>query len=173
LPLSPRSPFTPVAGTSDGLFAYRMHDGALVSSLPGHCVFLYLAVDAAASTLYFCDAVNSISSARWDAASSTFVLDGRVPSIDAGQSFRPLTVVPPAHGKSTSHLVVGTCYSPVLRIYSLPDHVLVHTHTLAGKGMRVEGLAADPCGTALVVCDGHSSNVLILAWPLPGMPALA
>jgi hypothetical protein len=43
-------------------------------------------------------------------------------------------------------------------------------HTLVG--MQVMGLAADPSGTALAVCDGVSKAVHVLPWPLPGMPAL-
>jgi len=36
-------------------------------------------------------------------------------------------------------------------VLSLPGLALVHTHRL--EGMQVWGLAADPCGTALAVCD--------------------
>ena len=33
------------------------------------------------------------------------------------------------------------------------------------------GLAADPSGTALAVCDGGASKTIhVLPWPLPGMP---
>jgi len=34
------------------------------------------------------------------------------------------------------------------------------------------GLAADPWGAALAVCDGASQSTHVLAWPLPGMPQL-
>ena len=53
---------------------------------------------------------------------------------------------------------------------SLPGLALVHTHRL--EGMQVTGLAADPLGGAVVVCDRESGATHIIAWPLPGMPPL-
>ena len=38
------------------------------------------------------------------------------------------------------------------------------------QGAAVCGLAGDPAGSALVVCDAASGAALVLAWPLPGMP---
>ena len=78
--------------------------------------------------------------------------------------------MPPARGKSVSHLVVGTADSPELLVLSLPGLALVHTHRL--EGMEVKGLVADPWGRALAVCDAASKNLHVLAWPLPGMPPL-
>ena len=78
--------------------------------------------------------------------------------------------MPPAPGLRTLYLIVGTCDTPTLRVLSLPDRRLVHTHTL--EGMKVRGLAADPSGTALAVCDNKSEAVHVLPWPLPGKPAL-
>jgi hypothetical protein len=34
------------------------------------------------------------------------------------------------------------------------------------------GLAADPSGTALAVCDYESKAIHVLPWPLPDMPPL-
>ncbi len=85
-------------------------------------------------------------------------------------SDRPLAMMPPASGLRTFYLIVGVCYSSTLHILSLPDRRLVHTHTL--EGMVVRGLAADPSGTALAVCDYASKAVHVLPWPLPDMPAL-
>jgi len=64
----------------------------------------------------------------------------------------------------------GTFFSLELRVLSLPGLALVHTHRL--EGMKVWGLAADPCGMALAVCDLASQSTHVLAWPLPGMPQL-
>jgi hypothetical protein len=72
--------------------------------------------------------------------------------------------------RHTSYLVVGTLGEPTLRVLSLPDRRLVHTHTL--EGMKVMGLAADPSGTALAVCDAAFKAIHVLLWPLPGMPPL-
>jgi len=55
-------------------------------------------------------------------------------------------------------------------VLSLPGLALVHTHRL--EGFAVVGLAADPWGTALAVCDDASNSTHVLAWPLPGMPQL-
>ena len=88
---------------------------------------------------------------------------------------RPLVVVPPAPGKLISHLVIGdlnaTSKGSELRVLSLPELALVHTHSL--EGIALCGLAADPWGCALAVSDGVSRVTHVLAWPLPGMPLLA
>ena len=78
--------------------------------------------------------------------------------------------MPPAPGKSVSHLVVGTAGEPELLVLSLPGLVLMHTHRL--DLMKVMGLAADPWGGALAVCDAASEALHVLTWPLPGMPLL-
>ena len=80
---------------------------------------------------------------------------------------RPLAVVPPVPGKKVSHLVVVGSVPKELLVLSLPDLVLMHTHIL--EGMEVKGLAADPWGGALVVCDAVFQSVHVMAWPLPGM----
>jgi len=81
-----------------------------------------------------------------------------------------LAVMPAPPGKRTAHLIVGTHGTSELRVLSLPSLALVHTHTL--EGMKLRGLAADPWGAVLAVCDGVSSSVHVMAWPLPGMPQL-
>lgn len=83
---------------------------------------------------------------------------------------RPLAVVPPLPGKGVSHLVVVGAVPKELLVLSLPGLTLIHSHIL--EGMKVKGLAADPWGGALVVCDAASQAVHVLAWPLPGMPPI-
>ena len=46
-------------------------------------------------------------------------------------------------------VVVGSIGSPVLRVVSIPDLALVHTHTI--ERMMVVGLAADTGGAVLAV----------------------
>lgn len=89
---------------------------------------------------------------------------------DAGVEphYRPVIVMPAARDGRHSYLIVGTIDSPLLRVLSLPDLRLVHSHVL--EGMQVTGLAADPNGTSFVVCDAASQAVHVLAWPVPGMP---
>ena len=95
---------------------------------------------------------------------------GPVAYAGGADELRPLAVMPPAPGKRTSHLIVGSWHTPELRVLSLPGLALVHTHRLVG--MEVIMLAADPCGTALAVSDLASESTHVLAWPLPGMPLL-
>jgi hypothetical protein len=98
------------------------------------------------------------------------VSEGVVEAAGDTSYWRPLAVVPPDPGQRTSYLVVCTLNSHTLLVLSLPDRHLVHTHTL--EGIEVMGLAADPSGTALTLCDGVSEAVHVLPWPLPGMPPL-
>ena len=112
---------------------------------------------------------HSVSAFRWDGDGAALVAEGAVEAAGTEDNWRPLAVVPPAFGLRTSYLVVGNTYSPTLRVLSLPDRRLVHTHEL--EGMQVRGLAADPSGTALAVCDFTSQAIYVLPWPLPGMEA--
>lgn len=86
-----------------------------------------------------------------------------------------LAVVRPAPGKRVAHLIISCAACapapPVLRVLALPDHALVHEHCLE-PGVLIGGLAADPIGSALAVCDASSGAILVLPWPLPGMAAL-
>ena len=102
-----------------------------------------------------------------DAAGGNLCAAGPVTAAGSDFEGRSLVVVPPASGKNVSHLVVGTLGTPRLLVLSLPDLILVHTHSLVGMG--VLGLAADPWGRALAVRES-SSSIHVLAWPLPGMP---
>ena len=72
---------------------------------------------------------------------------GAVSAAGQGRGSCVLAVVPPpSRSKQRSHLVVGSHGSPVLRVVSIPDLALMHTHTL--EGMMVVGLAADPSGAS-------------------------
>ncbi len=160
----------------DKLHAHRLSDGVLVASaIVPWCSFL--ASDPATSTVYACvynerfgvfDENFIVVAFRWNGVK--LVKDGKVEAAGATNNHRPLAVMPPAPGLRTSYLVMGTLDSPTLIVLSLPDRRLVHTHTL--EGMQVVGLAADPSGTALAVCDYSSKAVHALPWPLPGMPAM-
>jgi hypothetical protein len=87
----------------------------------------------------------------------------------------PLAIVPPAVGRRCAHLVVGDKFKDGLRVISLPDLRLIHTHVLTG--MQIMGLAADAYASdVLIVCDSAAAEgagrAHVLAWPLPGMPEL-
>jgi hypothetical protein len=145
---------------------HQVADGALVAATHTE-VPTFIAFDPATSTSYVSTG-KQVTAFRWNG--SALVSEGVVHAAGSTCDWRPLAVVPPAPGKRTSYLVVGTYTTPTLHVLSLPDRRLVHTHTL--EGMIVMGLAADPSGTALAVCDSASEAIHVLPWPLPGMPPL-
>jgi hypothetical protein len=157
------------------LYVLRLSDGTYTASVAVREPS-FIAADPVYATLYvstFIDEYNDfcgVTTFRWDGAALVF--DGFVEAAGSTNNYRPLAVVPPASGQHssgqcTSYLVVGTFYSPTLHVLSLPDRRLVYAHEL--EGMQVTGLAADPSGTALAVCDRASKSIHVLPWPLPGM----
>jgi hypothetical protein len=152
------------------LHVHRLSDGVCAASAEAdHAT--YVASDPAAGAVYastWASPFYVVSAFRWDGAA--LLADGVVEAAGTDDDDRPLAVMPPTPGRHTSYLVAGTFGKPTLRVLSLPDRCLVHTHTL--KGMELTGLAADPSGTALAVCDRASKAIHVLPWPLPGMPPL-
>jgi DNA-binding beta-propeller fold protein YncE len=152
------------------LRVHRLSDGVRVASANA-VLATYVAADPASGTVYVSTVARSsreVSAFRWDGAA--LVAEGVVGAAGTAVDDRPLAMLPPTPGRHTSYLVVGTRLKPTLRVLSLPSRRLVHTHTL--DGMLVTGLAADPSGTALAVCDYTSNAIHVLPWPLPGMPPL-
>jgi hypothetical protein len=154
----------------DKLHVHRLTDGVRVASAKAVWA-TYVAVDQASGTVFVSTVARfsrEVSAFRWDGAA--LVADGVVEAAGTAGEDRPLAVMPPTPGRLTSYLVVGTRFKPTLRVLSLPDRRLIQKHTL--EGMEVTGLAADPSGTALAVCDAASKAIHVLPWPLPGMPPL-
>jgi hypothetical protein len=152
------------------LHVHRLSDGVRVASAEAKGT-TYVAADPASGMVYASTRVFPswvVSVFRWDGAA--LVEEGVVEAAGTADKGRPLAVMPPTPGRHTSYLVVGTHGKRTLRVLSLSDRRLVHTHTL--EGMGVMGLAADPSGTALAVCDRASKAIHVLPWPLPGMPPL-
>ena len=155
------------------LLVHRLTDGLRLHSIAAPRIGSYMATDPVTEAMYsggFCDGICSVLSWRWAADGSGLQCDGPVAAAGTAVVSRPLAVMPPAPGKLTSYLIVGVRDAHQLRVLSLPGLALVHEHTL--KGMHVVGLAADPWGGALAVCDAASRTAHVLAWPLPGMPPL-
>ena len=168
------------------LHAHRLDDGTLLASAPAAQAPSFVAVapphaaELDGKALVFVSAHPSPLVFEWDSG-----LGALRPLHDspAGAALmraagstgrdRPLAVMPPPawpghSGATRCHcLVVGSLRTASLRVLALPSLTLVHEHTLA-DGVEVMGLAADPHGRALVVCDGASGSVLVLPWPLPG-----
>lgn len=159
------------------LFFHRLSDGCRVGSVavPKSSLRWFIAADAESGAVFgTCRSESGFAVHAWSCLSGgSRRLKSEGPVLAAGvEKFpRPVTVVPPAPGKKKSHLVVSATLSSELRVLSLPDRVLVHTHKL--DGIQVNGLAADPWGGVLAVCDKASNALHVLAWPLPGMPPLA
>ena len=163
-----------IINTSDHLFAHRLSDGSRVGSLSVPGLGRFLAADPATGSVFGSFADNGYVVHAWSCAAYEagvrIASDGPVAAAGTIHDTRPLAVVPPAPGKRVSHLVVGVAFSSTLLVLSLPGLSLVHTHSL--EGMQVMGLAADPWGGALAVCDAASETLHVLAWPLPGMPQM-
>ena len=169
-----------VVGAHNGhtLHAHRASDGARVASvsLSGPT---FVAADPTAPTharpLVFASTglagESRVAVFAWDGA--RLVAQGEAEAAGGAPAARPVAVVPLRSPRSSGgggggHLVVGCHLSPELLVLSLPELRLVHRHVIAGAA--VCGLAGDPLGGALVVCDAASGAALVLPWPLPGMP---
>jgi outer membrane protein assembly factor BamB len=161
------------------LRVFRITDGHLLSSFSLQSVTDHMneakpvnaAYDALSGTI-FVSLNRRVWSFSWDG--SAIHSHGALSGTEDGRNYRSLAVVPPAVGRCTSHLVVGTWGSQELRVLSLPDMKLVYTTELSTAGderMRAHGLAADRTGTTLILCD-DGGVVYTLPWPLQGMPAL-
>ena len=165
-----------VVVVSDPVFlsAQRLSDGRHVGSVRAPQLNWFLAADDASGVVFGSTEEYRPIVHAWTCATVgaeiRFTPAGPVVSAGARPNHRPLAVMPPAPGKKVSHLVVGNAWTSELLVISLPGLSLVHTHRL--EGMEVTGLAADPWGGALAVCDRLSQSLHVLAWPLPGMPPL-
>jgi hypothetical protein len=147
------------------LHVHRLSDGVRVATSPVDISVVFTVADPVGAVVFASS--KSIIAQRWDGVS--LVADGvvAIPDSRTGANL-PLAVVPSSLNYPTC-LVVGTVDDSEVFIFALPDRRLVHRHTL--RGIMVSGLAADPTGTALAVCDSAAKGVHVLAWPLPGMPS--
>lgn len=164
------------ASISDGaLSSYRLSNGRRVGRCSVPMLGKYLAAEPERGLIFGTvrthdqRSLYSVVGFLWN-PNEGFKILGIIAPAGARAHGRPLAVVPPAPGKKVSHLVVGALRTAELLVISLPDLALVHTHAL--EGIEVTALAADPWGEVLAVSDHVTSTVRVVAWPLPGMPAL-
>ena len=160
-----------ISSVADRLHVQRVSDGTPVSSVPVRCPS-NLAADALSATIYACTwnpPKDSYSVFAFEWRGSALAPAGRLEAVPESKEGHPLTVVPPAPGKHTAHLVIGHWRKGNLLVVSLPEHKLVLQHELP-EGTEVQGLAAAPDGGSLVVMDRKTRAALVLPWPLPGMP---
>ncbi len=154
--------------TAQDLYAYRLADGEKVSTLNMPGSTRVLAAEPASDSV-FVSIDQQVYHTQW--TGTALESRGVVEAAGKSGSYRPVAVMQPAPNKSKAYLVVGTHEKGELKIISLPELHLVHTHQLT-DGIRVAGLAGDPSGSALVICDYASNFIHALSWPLPGMPPL-
>jgi hypothetical protein len=156
--------------TNKELIVIRLTDGGVVCRTAfDRSVFSM----ATYKNTVFVSGILSVAAFHWDG--SALVSEGEVIARDEFWSALFVAVMPPAPGQRCSYLVAGTRNNrqPSLRVFLLPDLRLIHTHALSlVEGVNMAGLATDPSGTALAVCDKGSQIVRVLVWPLPGMPPL-
>ena len=148
-----------------------LSDGARLSRVRAPGIGLYMAADPVSSVVYVGDAVApcGVRAFKWNDRVGSLELVGTIAAITPVDNCRPLAVMPPAPGSCTSHLVVGCIWSSHLVVLALPGHTVVRTFSVAP--LKVTGLAADPTGTALVICgihlDARSERIVqVVPWPL-------
>lgn len=147
----------------NSLHVHRLTDGVRVASQSVDYP-MQVAADLATGTVYVSTSCNTVSAYCWR--------DGALDRVDfvdpALGELRFVAVVPAAGaGVISGHLVVGKRNSGNLLVFALPGGDLIHEHYLAN--IYVMGLAGDPGGAALAVCDARGRVVEVLSWPLPGM----
>jgi hypothetical protein len=170
-PTSSSWPPVVVVGSYSGILTvFSLGDGAVLAESTDKEVG-FLAYDARSEQLFVSSHDGpSVSVWCWNGNSLTKLttltgIPGMVGDV------KPLAVMPPVVGRSTAFLLIGMLDSSTVHVLSLPSCTLVHSHVF--PGMEIEGLAADPTGTALAICDRsetHSSAVHVVGWPLEGMP---
>lgn len=136
--------------------------------------FQHIAADPLTGTVFTASIgpPHDVTAWAWNERAAQLAYVGVVPAAGHGENWRPLAVVPPSRPGGSSHLLVGTQGSADLRIIALPSLTLIHEHRLAGVHSAM-GIAADPHGTAIAVADSTSEAIIVVPWPLPGMPELA
>jgi hypothetical protein len=144
------------------VFAHSLSDGTRIASVPTHHNPVYISVDPL-SNLIFTTTNRGLLCFKWDGANFVPHASLQASSALCAHTYHALAVVV---RDTTSHLVAAAQSSSDLKVLTLPELRLVHTHSLVES---VEGLAADPSGGALVVCCQNGRRVQTLQWPLPGM----
>jgi hypothetical protein len=171
----------------DRLQVRRVGDGALVADARCRCPGYADALAATGTAFVSCcsmdDSDFSVAVWHWSAPRSELWCEP-TPLLCAGRTemSRPLAVMPSAAAVAAAAaagpsaggdgrgavLISATDARGEVRISSLVSRTLLHVHTF--RGLDIDGLAADPSGTALVVVAGGQLHVF--SWPLPGMPPL-
>lgn len=154
--------------------AFSSTNGELIGELRGLAEPSFLAFDDAASELYVSvknfRSGSDVVAVRWSRGGA-FEGPARSLPIPVGHYTRPLAVIAGPMGRRS--LAVATFFTAALSVYELPS--LVPTRDGSGADLEINaevaracivGLAADPAGTAILVCDRSTNAVHALPWPL-------
>jgi outer membrane protein assembly factor BamB len=156
------------------LCVFRIADGELIASVP--CGSLggrpeCLAAVPGSATL-FASLGGSVQMLEWTGG-TLHLLKCIAPPVTStfSNSDRPLAVFA-ATGDWPASVIVGKESGSSLDAFSVVDGSLLCSHTLEA-GSSIKGLAADPAGHALAICDANTqAMVRVLPWPLPGVHLL-
>lgn len=188
-----------VALSTQCAFVVRLSDGRCLSGHKLPAIPDSIAADSASDVVFisaagrvhaFRCADSALRSAGVvEAAGQVTPVDREAAEIRAGRrvglprailSARPLAVVSTLRGPDAGarSLVVGVVFTGSLRVIALPadsagpfrgDGLTLRREQELPAGVKVVGLAADPGGGALVVCDGGRGRaVRVMRWPLGG-----
>jgi hypothetical protein len=173
--LSPQGVVVAASKSDRMLHVFRIMDGALLASVPagGEGPLVSAAADPETSTV-FVGHKNIVFSYAWDGASLSPI--GEVEAAGRGENYeyRALAVMPPAHGASVSHLLVATWGSGEFIALSLPDYHVAFRGPFrcpispggAPVTVNFRGIAADPTGRAVVICERIRETVFVVPWPM-------
>jgi len=160
----------------NAIVVLRLSDGSVIQRVEGIDLPIYAAAGPPGSgTVYVSsERHGSVTALQFDVADpSQPVIEALVHEGNKATTFgsSPLAVVPPGPGKKTWHLVVGRYNQSTALVLALPagDHVCEVVMPVPEADLR--GLAADPGGGALLLSS--KDNVVIVPWPLDGMPELS
>jgi hypothetical protein len=162
------------------LVVYRAADGRIIQRVAvAIAAPVFVACHAVTRSVYVSlEAPHAIAQYVWEGAE--FVFRCTLDAAGHGADSRLIAVVPPTPAKCTAHLVIVDSAAARLLVLALPSHVCIHERSLPSSE-RVVGIAADPRGSAVVMCcrstarDSAGSlrdSVHVLPWPFDGMPSL-
>jgi len=154
------------------IFVFRTSDGELKQRVRTDSAPIFIACNPQTRSVYVSlELPFNVARYVWDEGTG-LAYAGIVESAGTADGFRPVAVMPPAPEKITSYLIIGKVGTPCLRVLALPGHESCFEHTIEGRP-RVVGIAADPWGTALVVCccggSTKTDEVLVIPWPFEGL----
>lgn len=162
----------------DALVFLRLSDGAVVCSVPVVRP-IYAAADNATGTIFAASEREStvymwqLPPSGIDLASAVLEKQLAFAQPAGFGSSSPLVVMPPQPGCSVHYLIVAKYCGSEVCVFELPSLRLVFQGPIGvpevSARLKICGIAADPCGSALVL-SVFQKSVLAVPWPLPSMP---